>query len=55
MVQVLLGFINNSVKHQLFVYTQVKKIKKSIFLTIQFSTSDFCIQFKCQIGDVLMV
>ena len=46
--QVLLCIINNPIKHQSFVYTQLND-QIVLFLTIQFSISHFvCTQFKCQ-------
>ena len=46
-LQVLLYTTNNSIKQQSFVYTQLND-QTVLFLTIWFSMSFVCIQFKCQ-------
>ena len=45
--QILPCIFNNSIKHQLFVYTQLND-QTFLFLTIQFGMSFVCTQFKCQ-------
>ena len=45
--QVLLCITNNSIKHQSFFYTQLHD-QTVLLLTIQFSMSFGCTQFKCQ-------
>ena len=45
--QVLLCITNNSIKHHLFLYSQLND-QTVLFLRIQFSLSFICTQFKCQ-------